>query len=363
MPTRFVAKATEGLKKYGSNSEINFAKRSGLTDQEQAQLEEVSSFGLTKNTWSNYKTAETLLIKCFTEKRIVLELPISEDNIIKFILWLDNTKGVCAATINNYLAGIRHLHIRKGAKLPVLRTDLVNLMLKGQKNREIRQKYNLEIIERKPITPDILRLLKVRLTEINLSGTDQRLIWSVFTNLFFGAFRASELLCNSTIKFDPVFTLLAKDVKLLGKKEGERMIQFNIKAPKEEKNGKSIIVDVYEAPCDICPVKAYISWINFAEENILDQPNFRWKNGKSLTVRQLNDIIRKCLSGFIEGGEKWYTSHSFRIGAASMMGTLGVEDSEIRALGRWSSRVYETYLRLPRTKRIAVAKSFIGNVS
>lgn len=360
---RFKPIPVEGVKKYGNRSAISFARREGLTEAEQAQLEETSSFGLTKNTWSNYRTAENKLIECFSSKGIKLELPISEDNIIKFILWLDNEKGVSAATINNYLAGVRHLHIRKGAKLPVFRTDLVNLLLKGQKNREIRKKYVNGNQERKPVTPDILRLLKVRLTQIALAGTDQRLIWAVCTSLFFGAFRASELLNLSSDNFDPVFSLLSNDVKLVGNVIGERMIQYNIKAPKEEKNGKSTVIDVYEAPSNICPVKAYLNWLSTSPENEKDQPNFRWKNGKALTVRQLNEIIKKCLTGFVEGGEKWYTSHSFRIGAASMMGALGVHDNEIRALGRWSSRVYETYLRLPRTKRIAVAKNFVENVN
>jgi hypothetical protein len=39
-----------------------------------------------------------------------------------------------------------------------------------------------------------------------------------------------------------------------------------------------------------------------------------------------------------------------------MMGALGYDDNDVKAVGRWSSRAFEEYLLLPRTKRMAIAK-------
>jgi hypothetical protein len=39
-----------------------------------------------------------------------------------------------------------------------------------------------------------------------------------------------------------------------------------------------------------------------------------------------------------------------------MMGRLGFADREVKAVGRWSSRAFEGYIRLPRTKRKLVAE-------
>jgi hypothetical protein len=39
-----------------------------------------------------------------------------------------------------------------------------------------------------------------------------------------------------------------------------------------------------------------------------------------------------------------------------MLGKLGYSDADIKAVGRWSSRAFEEYLRLPRTKRMQIAK-------
>ncbi|KAJ4945994.1 hypothetical protein JOQ06_023672, partial [Pogonophryne albipinna] len=40
-----------------------------------------------------------------------------------------------------------------------------------------------------------------------------------------------------------------------------------------------------------------------------------------------------------------YSSHSFRIGAASTAARLGISDQTVQVLGRWSSQAYHTYIR------------------
>jgi len=64
------------------------------------------------------------------------------------------------------------------------------------------------------------------------------------------------------------------------------------------------------------------------------------------------------LAGYLEGADSQFTSHSFRTGAASMMGVLGYMDDDIKVIGKWSSTAFEKYVKLPRNKRKAVARSF-----
>ena len=42
-----------------------------------------------------------------------------------------------------------------------------------------------------------------------------------------------------------------------------------------------------------------------------------------------------------------YASHSFRIGAATVVHTKGIEDSMIMTLKRWKSNAYQCYVRIP----------------
>ena len=66
--------------------------------------------------------------------------------------------------------------------------------------------------------------------------------------------------------------------------------------------------------------------------------------------------LKKCLSGHIRYEDGYITSHSFRAGIASLMGTLGYSDTQIKAIGRWSSAAFENYIKLPRTKRAEMAR-------
>ena len=70
----------------------------------------------------------------------------------------------------------------------------------------------------------------------------------------------------------------------------------------------------------------------------------------------MNEILRACLEGHVEGHETLFSSHSFRAGAASLMAALGYSDEDIKAMGRWSSRAFLEYVKLPRSNRAEVAR-------
>ena len=73
-------------------------------------------------------------------------------------------------------------------------------------------------------------------------------------------------------------------------------------------------------------------------------------------------MLRKLLGKHLVGYKRKVTSHSFRAGLASLMGKLGYSDDDIMAVGRWSSRSFEAYMKLPRTKRLMMAKK-IGRMA
>lgn len=236
----------------------------------------MGSHGLAKKTWANYKTAERLLALCCIRNHIKLELPLSEDTTLQFVIWLAYERKVGASTIKNYLAGIRQLHINKGVRIPELHTEMVNLVIKGKQHKDAARNRIEGKEERQPVTPDILRLLKARLGQTDMSNTDKRLVWAVCTSTFFGAFRIHEILSRETSQFDPSFTLCGEDIQLITAQDGSKSLQYRIKAPKENKVGRSVLVDVFEAPADICPVRAFEKWTNHSHPMKKGQPAFRW---------------------------------------------------------------------------------------
>ena len=73
-------------------------------------------------------------------------------------------------------------------------------------------------------------------------------------------------------------------------------------------------------------------------------PFFNFTSASVLSREGLLQRVRQALE---EGGvsASTYSSHSFRIGAAS---AAGIEDSLIKTLGRWESSAYLLYVRIAR---------------
>lgn len=346
-----------GVSKYGSDRMGQFQLHQlDLPEEVKKDLSDAVSNSLAKSTWGSYKTAERLLATYCKENKIGFSLPVSHSVLLGFVHWLAYKKQLKAGTISSYLAGIKKLYVVNGIPEPNLRTDLVQMVLHGRKNIEAADRLRGNKQQRQPVTPDILLLLKNRLIHWQASTWDKVTSWTVATLLFHGALRGGELLSKSTEQFDPAFTLLRQDLKLVVDKEkgGQAVLQVKLKAPKEDKDTKALIVDIFQSNTSICPVRAFAKWEKMSKGDSQDQPAFRLHTGIPLTPRRFNEILKERLSGYID--DQKILAHSFRSGAASMMGCLGYSDKDVKAVGRWSSKAFETYIKLPRTKRIEVAK-------
>jgi hypothetical protein len=333
--------------------------RTGLPENVRKDLEFIGSHGIAKGTWSSYNTAVKMLRKCSEENGMPLDWPVKEKTILMFIHWLLKVRRVGASTIEVYLSGIRTAHIAQGLPAPTVRSELINLIIKGKRNMQATESRKVGKIERQPITPDILALLKARLRVWEAPEEDRRLVWTVATVCFHGGFRMGELLCRSENVFDPQYVLLARDADIDAAYRGNQckgVLRLRLKSPKEDKLNRSLIVDVFGNGGKLCPVRAFVSWEKLSEKE-LDQPLFRLSNGKPLTARKFTYIVRGQLRGYLEGVDLYISAHSFRIGLASMLAALGYSEDDIKAMGRWSSRAWLEYVKHPRTLRIAVAQT------
>jgi hypothetical protein len=70
----------------------------------------------------------------------------------------------------------------------------------------------------------------------------------------------------------------------------------------------------------------------------------------------MNNWLRVLLSKHVDYDKARFTGHSFRIGLATTLGSLGFSTNDIKEAGRWSSNAYEVYMKLPRRQRLAVAE-------
>ena len=291
-----------------------------------------------------------MLRACCREKNIPMTLPLSQNTVTRFILWLAFDRKVSSATISVYLAGLRQLHIQHNVQHPDIRSEQIKALLQGKKNSEFCATADIHNAKRRPIMTDTMSRLKIGITKSHFVIEDKRMIWSACSILFFGAFRAGEILANDSGKFDPRFTLCANDVT-----RQHNSLILNIKIPKENKNGHNAEVTLHKcSDTQLCPISAWDKWQAYKPPSEPGQPAFRWLSGLPLTIRQLNAILKDGL----HPDNAHFSSHSFRIGAASTLGKLGFSDEDIKTFGRWRSSAYEGYIRRGRNNRRPIAERF-----
>jgi len=330
------------------------AATQGLSLEEQRQLNWIRGHSVAQNTWRTYETAGNLFKWFCKEKNIAPELPASPESITRFVLWLSFTRKVSQATIAVYLSGLRQLHMQHGVECAALRSDFTKMLLQGKKNSEFRAAEAGNPKGRAPATTETLKALKAALRNATMPLFEKRLLWTVCTILFFGALRSSEILCTSATAFDPRFCVCAEDIAIAtNRATGEKKLIITVKVPKEEKHGANAKVEIFAARNqEICAVTSWDKWCAMQPHLEHGQPAFRKACGTPLTQAELNKALRTLLPGAN------ISSHSFRIGAATEMGSLGFTDADIKVTGRWSSGAFERYVRKGKTRRSLVAASF-----
>ena len=352
-------KNSEKYRKEGLYTENDF---SHVPTELRAVLSHTANFSLSKSTWSTYKTALNRLKDCAIDTNAKLDLPLDEKKILIFIGYLLNKK-LAASTIDSYLSGLRQAQIAAGMGDMNLRTPLIKQILRGRKNQSLSERNNSR--ERLPVTPAILKVMKDYLKKSELHPERKLLIWCIASIGFNGGFRIHEILPQNKKTYDPFKTLLREDVSLATVEvEGENIqtIQIRLKTEKTNRSKKHTIVDLYQSKNSICPVNAFIKWSTAREKCEETLPLFLDEEGQSFTGRRFNLFLDGFVKARFPKIEGKITSHSFRARLATMLGQLGYSDEEIKSSGRWSSRAFLEYLKLPRTQRANMARELANLV-
>lgn len=345
---------------------VKYGKKGGCTAEILAALDlpsdcarslaQFGNMGITASTWSTYSTASKMLKACQQETGTCMATPMTQKMTLVFIDWMARIRKLKASTINSYLAGVRQLHIVQGMDPPVLRTGLVKLVLKGIANRDGCEKRQSDMSGRLPMTKNVMLLFKQLIRSSKRDEEDKRLLWAVATMAFAGAFRISELLAKNEATFDPDFTLLGKNVTWDNRASSTVIIHVCLKCPKETKSAAATTVDIYGNGGPLCPAKAFFAWRKIRSRDP-DMPMFRDRTGTPLTGAKMNRIMKELLDPYTDSRKGKFSTHSFRIGLASMLGSKGYTDEEIQIAGRWSSRAFEAYTKLTRTKRAVMGRA------
>ena len=160
--------------------------------------------------------------------------------------------------------------------------------------------------------------------------------------VFFGFLRAAEFTVPNLASFSPAIHLSVADISV-DSRQSPTCLRVRIKASKTDpfRQGCHIHIGLGRAP--LCAVHALMAYLSLRGK--APGPLFLLASGQPLSRALLTDWLRQIFStAGIEGN---FSSHSFRIGAATVAARNGIPDHLIQALGRWTSNAYQLYIRTP----------------
>lgn len=297
-----------------------------------AQVGHLVQQSLSPATWKVYQRG----VSAFNHFRVAQGLsptwPALFNHIILFVAYLSLQNYSCAS-ISTFVSAISFIHKINNLYDPTT-SFFVRKLIEGYK----RENYTSDM--RCPITVTVLRKIFNVLSSVCRSNYETKLFKTAFLLAFYGFLRASEY-CALTKKGDTSKMLQIGDVSFSS--PNLSFVEITIRSSKTDQRGASVKIRFTEHKVvELCPVRALSNFIEIRPPG--GGPLFVHLDGSPLTYYQINFVIKKCVEK-VGLPSKFFSSHSFRIGAATSAASSGCSEETIKLYGRWKSAAMTGYIR------------------
>ena len=267
------------------------------------------SRSLASSTWRMSASVKSRLQKMELVHGIDLQFPWCNKQLMNFITAC-SMEGLKHSTVTAYLSTVRREH-RLGGFEFTADDHWSKMLLAGMKTGTTTSDKRLAV------TPKLLWLLKQRIKASSLTKYNKLMLWTIACFLFFGAFRANEILSPQARTFNDN-TLVGSRIMWSCEEEAPEnsWITVSLLGPKEKRNYEVVKVELLGLDDPVfCPVRAWRNWRKRASGSVpLDPelPIFRFESGVNVTASWLNDTLRDLLKWDVDYSKVGVLSHSFR---------------------------------------------------
>ena len=238
-------------------------------------------------------------------------------------------EGCTASTLSRTVSAIAYGHKISGLPDPSGAFHVKQLLAGARRLRsgqDRRLALSLQDLER----------LCFALQYLPIFPVDRAAFRAMFTLAFFALLRPGEIAvgCNRA------HTLRRQHVT-------QRHDLLHVTIPSSKTSTSPFLVQLAaRSDISVCPVAAMRSYLELRAPGPGDQELFVNGRGQPLTCKDLTNALRR--SGRLVGlDESRLTGHCLRISGASHGATLGMSETQLGQLGRWSSSAMWKYLRRP----------------
>ena len=281
------------------------------------------------NTANAYNTGLASFERFRSEYSMARDWPPTVENVALFIAWL-SLHGFVYNTARLYVNSIGY-HCKMRNCSDISRNFVVQKALEGLHRSAGKRRLRL------PITQVLLKAVLGALSNVCNNEYERRLFNTAYCLAFFAFLRISELVSSN--KRDVAFVIMASDVSINDNGESLSLV---IRHSKTDQYDHGARLRLCRSGADICPVTSAKRFLEHRPR--LGGPLLCHFDGRPLTRYQFSAVLKKCLSGLGLQYDR-YTSHSFRIGAATAAAVAGYSPEVIQQAGRWRSDTYRIYIR------------------
>lgn len=260
-------------------------------------------------------------------------LPLSVTHVSLFVAYLHHQK-MAPKSISTCLSALGYVHKIQGFPDPTS-AFLISKLVAGA--------YRLEpsVDVRLPITVPILNRLLAALEHVTVSHYERCLFQAMFLLAFNAFARIGEITTNRLSKESRV--LQFSDISILSGQGHTIRVSVTFRYFKHNLTASPHTISFEHGPTDISAARAIVEYFQVRGEH--EGPVFCYACGRSVKRFSFDRLLHRALQ-FCNLDSSKYKGHSFRIGAATYAARSNMSDSQIRALGRWSSDAFRKYIRL-----------------
>ncbi len=273
-------------------------------------------------------------------------MPAASSTLALYIQFLARSFKT-AQSIQNYLSGVKLMHILANQTCPQFDTVELKLAIRGLKRIKMHKPK-----QALPITPDILIQFKQHL---DISLPLQAVFWSVSLIAFFTMARKSNLVPMTVHTFDTKKQLCRRDIIV-----DSDCILVRIKWSKTNQfASRTLYIPLLAMPDSIiCPVAGYKNMMSLIPGNG-DNPAFmilKNRRPEPILYRHFQTMIKSTIVK-IGLEPNLYSSHSYRRGGATTAFRANVPPELIQLQGDWASDAYKKYLHYDVKDRALVSNN------
>ena len=280
------------------------------------------------STVATYERALKSFAIFLTQYSFPMQLPNPPVVVALYISYL-HTNHYAYRSILTHLAAISYMH-RSHLLAEPNQNFIIQKTLQGVKRTATLQDCRL------PINLALLHKLCQTIKHILASPLQQAMFRSMYLLAFFAFLRVGEI----TISHGRSENILKLRQVIV--QTGSNVVHIAFERYKHS-NAKTHTMAIQSRPGPFCPVEALLQYLKLRGQQ--PGPLYVQPSNQPVTRATFNSTLQKSFK-FLGLQADFYTSHSFRIGAASFAARNGMSDAQIRHMGRWASDAFKSYIRM-----------------